>query len=77
VQKAAELKPDAIILDLAMPEMDGLHAAREILGYSGACRSHIPRSNRSSVPRQTDHAFRGMPIRRSEVKPIRNLRLSE
>jgi hypothetical protein len=46
-------------------------------GYSGACRSHIPRSNRSSVPRQTDHAFRGMPISRSEVKPIRKLRLSE
>jgi hypothetical protein len=46
-------------------------------GYSGACRSHIPRSNRSSVPRQTDHAFRGMPISRSEVKPIRNVRLSE
>jgi hypothetical protein len=46
-------------------------------GYSGACQSHIPRSNRSSVPRQTDHAFRGMPISRSEVKPIRNLWLSE
>lgn len=30
VQKAIELKPDLIILDLAMPLMDGLHAAREI-----------------------------------------------
>jgi len=34
VQKAAELKPDLIILDLAMPVMDGLQAAREILSAS-------------------------------------------
>jgi CheY-like chemotaxis protein len=30
VEKAAELKPSLIILDLAMPVMDGLSAAREI-----------------------------------------------
>jgi DNA-binding NarL/FixJ family response regulator len=30
VLKAQELKPDAVILDLAMPVMDGLDAAREI-----------------------------------------------
>lgn len=30
VTKATELKPDVIVLDLAMPLMDGLHAAREI-----------------------------------------------
>jgi DNA-binding NarL/FixJ family response regulator len=36
VQKAAELKPDIIILDLAMPVMDGLNAAREIVSSSPA-----------------------------------------
>ena len=33
-QKAAQLKPDAIILDLAMPEMDGLQAAHQIFSAS-------------------------------------------
>jgi DNA-binding NarL/FixJ family response regulator len=30
VQKAAELKPDLLILDFAMPEMNGLQAASQI-----------------------------------------------
>lgn len=34
VEKAAELKPDLIILDLAMPKMDGLQAASEIFSAS-------------------------------------------
>jgi DNA-binding NarL/FixJ family response regulator len=36
VQKAAEFKPDVIILDFAMPVMDGLRAAREIHSASPA-----------------------------------------
>jgi two-component system, chemotaxis family, chemotaxis protein CheY len=52
VQKAAELKPDVVILDLAMPEMDGLHAAREIL------------SNTPEVPilLHTNHAFSSLAL---------------
>lgn len=34
VQKAAELKPDLIILDLSMPVMGGLQAASQILSVS-------------------------------------------
>ena len=34
VAQAAELKPDIIILDLAMPLMDGLHAAQTISAAS-------------------------------------------
>jgi len=36
VVKAGELKPDLVILDLAMPIMDGVHAAREISGSAPA-----------------------------------------
>lgn len=31
VQKAEQLKPDVVVLDIAMPELNGLEAARQIL----------------------------------------------
>jgi len=33
IDKAQELKPDLIILDLAMPRMNGIHAASKIKRY--------------------------------------------
>jgi DNA-binding NarL/FixJ family response regulator len=38
VMKAAELQPDVVILDVAMPEMNGLEAARQI-------RHRVPTAN--------------------------------
>jgi DNA-binding NarL/FixJ family response regulator len=57
VQKAAELKPDVIILDLAMPVMDGLQAAREILSAS----SDVP------ILMYTNHVFPSLAV---EAKTI-------
>jgi DNA-binding NarL/FixJ family response regulator len=69
VQKAAELKPDAIILDLAMPEMDGIHAAREIL------------SNTPTVPilLHTNHAFSSLALeaKKNGIREVINKSISE
>jgi DNA-binding NarL/FixJ family response regulator len=68
-QKAAELKPDIIILDLAMPEMDGLHAAREILANTPA----VP------ILLHTNHAFSSLALeaKKNGIREVLNKSASE
>lgn len=38
VQKAAELRPEIVILDIGMPNLNGLEAARQMLRHDGRCK---------------------------------------
>jgi DNA-binding NarL/FixJ family response regulator len=38
VDKAAELRPDIVILDIGMPNLNGLEAARQMLHHSPQCK---------------------------------------
>ena len=39
VQKAADLKPDLILLDIGLPKLNGLEAARQILTVAPQARA--------------------------------------
>ena len=57
VAKSAELKPDIIILDLAMPLMDGMHAAQEISAASPT----------TPILLYTMHSFAGLDLEAKKV----------
>ena len=57
VAKSAELNPDIVILDLAMPLMDGMHAAQEI---STACPT-------TPILLYTMHSFAGLDVEAKKV----------
>jgi DNA-binding NarL/FixJ family response regulator len=56
VQKAEELKPDLIVLDLGLPVMNGLVAARQI--HSRALRSKILFLSQESDPEVVQEAMK-------------------
>lgn len=72
VEKASSLRPDAVLLDIAMPVMDGMEAARHLGGLDGApaiifCTAYDEHALAAFEAAAVDYL----------VKPVRRERLQE
>ena len=57
---ARELHPDIVVLDIAMPLLNGLDAARQLKGLMPECQADLPDRQRRSRPRRGGLPGRGV-----------------
>lgn len=72
VQMARELRPDVVLMDLSMPELNGADATRAILEHDSACRVIVLSmySDREYVRRALKAGAAGYVVKRSAAKEV-------
>jgi len=72
VRAARELKPDVVLMDLSMPELNGADAARAILERDATCRIIVLSmySEREYVRRALKAGAAGYVVKRSAAKEV-------
>jgi DNA-binding NarL/FixJ family response regulator len=70
VQKAEQLKPDLILLDIGLPKLDGIEAARRIRSISPEAKIIFVSQNVSSVPEALSTGARGYVIKADVANEI-------
>jgi DNA-binding NarL/FixJ family response regulator len=70
VKLARQLKPDILLLDLAMPRLPGLEALRELAGSSGAMRTILLTAaiERSEIAKALQLGARGVVLKESATQ---------
>ena len=72
VQMARDLRPDVVLMDLSMPELNGADATRAILEHDSACRVIVLSmySDREYVRRALKAGAAGYVVKRSAAKEV-------